>query len=90
MVWRHVTGRVALTYRFEYWSMVFPLGMYTVATFGFVQLVCMPALSFIPRIFLWIAVAAWWVVFFGMLRDLIHNHRLSLAAAPGKNREHGC
>jgi hypothetical protein len=53
-----------------------------VATFGFAQLVGMPALSFIPRIFLWIAVAAWCVVFFGMLRDLIHNRRLSLAAAP--------
>ena len=82
MVWRHVIGGVALTYRFEYWSMVFPLGMYTVATFGFAQLVGVAALSFIPRIFLWIAVAAWCVVFFGMLRDLVHNLRLSLAAAP--------
>ena len=84
MVWRHVIGGVALTYRFEYWSMVFPLGMYTVATFGFAQLVGIAALSFISRIFLWIAVAAWWVVFFGMLRNLIHNLRLSLAAASGR------
>lgn len=87
MVWRHVVGGVALTYRFEYWSMVFPLGMYTVATFGFTQLVGVDRLSFIPRIFLWIAVAAWWVVFFGMLRDLIHNLRLSLAVPDRENAE---
>ena len=84
MGWRHVIGGVALTYRFEYWSMVFPLGMYTVATFGFAQLVGIAALSFVPRIFLWIAVAAWCVVFFGMLRDMIHNLRLSLSAVSGR------
>jgi tellurite resistance protein TehA-like permease len=88
MVWRHLIGGVALTYRYEYWSMVFPLGMYTVATFGFAQQVGMPALSFVPRIFLWIAVAAWCVVFFGLLRDLAHDLRLSLAA-PAENAGHG-
>ena len=90
MVWRHVIGGVALTYRFEYWSMVFPLGMYTVATFSFAQLVGIAALFLIPRIFLWIAVAAWCVVFFGMLRNLIQRLRLALSGAPGKNGENGC
>ena len=90
MVWRHVVGGVALTYRFEYWSMVFPLGMYTVATFSFAQLVGIAALFLIPRIFLWIAVAAWCVVFFGMLRNLIQRLRLALSGAPGKNGENGC
>ena len=79
-----------MTYRFEYWSMVFPLGMYTVATFSFAQLVGIAALFLIPRIFLWIAVAAWCVVFFGMLRNLIQRLRLALSGASGKNREHGC
>jgi len=35
MIWRHAIGGVPLTYRFEHWSMVFLLGMYTVATLGF-------------------------------------------------------
>jgi len=45
------------------------------------------ALFFIPRIFLWIAVLAWCVVFFGMMRDLTRNLRLSVAGAGGGNPE---
>ena len=30
--WRHVVERVPVTYYPHYWSLVFPLGMYTVAT----------------------------------------------------------
>jgi tellurite resistance protein TehA-like permease len=32
-VWRHVVRRLPLTYHPAYWSSVFPLGMYAVATF---------------------------------------------------------
>jgi len=87
MIWRHAIGGVPLTYRFEHWSMVFLLGMYTVATLGFAQLVGITALFFIPRICLWIAVLAWCVVFFGMMRDLTRNLRLSVADAGGGNPE---
>ena len=43
-VWRHGIERVPLTYDLQYWSMVFPLGMYTMATEAYAnaaRLVCM-------------------------------------------------
>jgi tellurite resistance protein TehA-like permease len=88
MIWRHaIGGGVSLTYRLEYWSMVFPLGMYTVATFGFAQLIGIEALSAIPRTFFWIAAGAWCVVFCGMMRELLRNLRLSVVGAGSGNPE---
>jgi tellurite resistance protein TehA-like permease len=81
MIWRHVSG-VPLTYRFEYWSMVFPLGMYTVATFSLARLIDIDGLFLNARVFIWIAVAAWCVVSLGMMRHLISILRLSVGGAP--------
>src|SRR5262249_51407456 len=33
-IWRHVVRRFPIAYDPQYWSMVFPLGMYAVATFN--------------------------------------------------------
>ena len=81
MIWRHVSG-VPLSYRFEYWSMVFPLGMYTVATFSLARLIDIGGLFLIARVFIWIAVAAWCVVALGMIRHLVSILRLSIGGAP--------
>ncbi|MBV8937263.1 MAG: tellurite resistance/C4-dicarboxylate transporter family protein [Alphaproteobacteria bacterium] len=70
MTWRHAIGRVKLSYELEYWSMVFPLGMYTAATSSFAQAVVADFLNVIPRVFLWVAVAAWCVVFVAMMTRL--------------------
>jgi tellurite resistance protein TehA-like permease len=84
MIWRHVIGGVPLTYRFEYWSMVFPLGMYTVATFSVARLIGIAGLFVIARVFFWIAMAAWCLIFFGMMRHLIEVLRMLLAGTPAR------
>jgi tellurite resistance protein TehA-like permease len=59
MVWRHVVHRIPPTFRIEYWSMVFPLGMYTAATWDLSRQSGFEFLTVIPRVALWIALASW-------------------------------
>jgi len=68
--WRHLHKKVAFTYDPQYWSMVFPLGMYTTCTFRLSAALELPFLMIIPRIFLFVAVAAWAVTFFSMLYEI--------------------
>jgi tellurite resistance protein TehA-like permease len=68
MIWRHAVRGVPLSYRFEYWSMVFPLGMYTVATSAFVDQGDAYFLSWFPKMFVWAAIGAWAATFAGMVR----------------------
>ena len=71
MVWRHLIRRVRLVYQFDYWSLVFPLGMYAAATLSFTQTIGAEFLTFVPRFFFWAAIAAWCLTFFGMMRRLV-------------------
>jgi tellurite resistance protein TehA-like permease len=68
--WRHVVERVPLVYDPQYWSLVFPLGMYTVATFMFANATGMPFLLIIPRMAVYIAMLVWFITFSGMLLKL--------------------
>jgi tellurite resistance protein TehA-like permease len=68
-LWRHAIGAVPLRYHLEYWSMVFPLGMYSAATWAFAQATGFDFLGVIPKFFLWIAFAAWLATFIAMLRS---------------------
>jgi tellurite resistance protein TehA-like permease len=66
-VWRHVLRKVPLTYDVVYWSAVFPLGMYTACTHRIVETMHISFLDIIPRYFVFIALAAWTVTFFGLV-----------------------
>jgi tellurite resistance protein TehA-like permease len=57
--WRHLTRRVPLTYDESLWSIVFPLGMYAVAS---TRLGAADGFSFLDdvgRVWIWVALAAW-------------------------------
>ena len=59
MIWRHTAGGVPLSYHFDHWSMVFPFGMYTAATWTWSHVNSFDFLFWIPHVFIWAAIAAW-------------------------------
>jgi tellurite resistance protein TehA-like permease len=70
-VWRHVLRRHPFAYDPQYWGMVFPLGMYTAATFRLSEaLPFAPLASIAPPLFL-VALVAWAITFSGLVRRLI-------------------
>src|SRR5690606_20998665 len=68
--WRHVHRKHPLTYDPQYWGMVFPLGMYTACTIRLSDALDVPFLLAIPRVFIFLALAAWLATFIGMLRRI--------------------
>jgi len=65
--WRHVTHRVPLRYEPTWWSIVFPLGMYGVATRRLGEVADLPLVAATGRYELWLAAAAWTAAFAAML-----------------------
>jgi tellurite resistance protein TehA-like permease len=61
-LWRHVRRHWPLSYEPTLWSVVFPLGMYSVATLSFGQVAHLSFMEPLSRFMLWVAVAAWVVV----------------------------
>ena len=70
-IWRHVYRRFPLRYDPLYWGAVFPLGMYTVCTFRLAQALESPFLFSVPRVFVFVAVAAWTATMAGLLGRLL-------------------
>lgn len=74
-VWRYGFRRLPFEYDPLYWGAVFPLGMYAVATFRMAESMSLDFLDAIPRVFLWIALAAWLLTLTGMLRRIFRRLR---------------
>ena len=68
--WRHIVKHVPLAYHPAYWAMVFPLGMYTAATVQLASVLQLPFLLTIPQFFIYVALAAWVIVFVGMVLSI--------------------
>jgi tellurite resistance protein TehA-like permease len=75
--WRHVRKRFPLAYDPQYWGMVFPLGMFTACTFQLSKAIDFEPLMLIPRYFVYLALAAWLVVFVGMIYSLLFERKRS-------------
>jgi tellurite resistance protein TehA-like permease len=70
-VWRHLYRHYPLHYDPQYWSLVFPLGMYTVCSFQQAKALNLVFLYTIPRYFIFVALAAWLIAFTGLIFTLV-------------------
>jgi tellurite resistance protein TehA-like permease len=66
-VWRHLVHRVPLRYHPSFWALVFPLGMYGVATARMRTAIELDALAFLPDVTLVVAGVAWAATFVGLV-----------------------
>lgn len=70
-LWKHGVNRVPVNYEPVMWSLVFPLGMYTVASARLGLAADFPPLHWISQFMVWVALAAWLLVLLGLARRLV-------------------
>jgi len=74
-IWKHGVRRVPLTYTPLLWSVVFPLGMYSVASLRLSLASNISPLRAISHPMLWIAIAAWIATFAALAVASWHSFR---------------
>jgi tellurite resistance protein TehA-like permease len=74
-VWRHVVMKAPIEYSPMYWSLVFPLGMYTVATWQLAAADQFDFMKGIADVTIWIAFAAWLITMTGLVRSIARSAR---------------
>jgi tellurite resistance protein TehA-like permease len=77
--WRYIYERFPLRYDPLYWGAVFPLGMYTAATYRMTEAMPLAFLGFVPRWFIWFAFAAWGATFAGLVGAMVRGARRMVA-----------
>ena len=58
-VWRYLLRHYPMSYEPRLWSVVFPLGMYTVASYSLGRIPGLGFMTTIAHVWLWVGVAAW-------------------------------
>lgn len=69
-LWRHGIRRVRLGYEPMLWSMVFPIGMFAMASLVLGRVDGLPAVEVIGHVTLYVGLAVWALVFVGMLHRI--------------------
>ncbi len=82
-LWRYVRRHWSLSYEPTLWSVVFPLGMYGVATLSFGKVAHLSFMEPLSRCMLWVAVAAWVLVAIAFLARIGGRPAEPAAGAPG-------
>ncbi len=88
--WRHVQHRIPLGYSASLWSMVFPAGMYAVASMYLGEADSIPIAAWIGAQWYWVALAVWTIVFTAMVISFVRSiggHTVDSARAPGAEGE---
>lgn len=87
-VWRHLLQRVRLAYTPSMWSIVFPVGMYGVASAALGQAADLPLLKGIGHAEAWVALVVWTAAFLAMLDATARGafRRRSRAEGPADRR----
>jgi tellurite resistance protein TehA-like permease len=68
-IWRHKV--IPVKYNAGYWSLVFPLGVYTLCTWELADVLGLTFLKRIPEVSIFVAWLAWLVTFAGMCFELV-------------------
>ena len=76
-LWRYVYRKIPLTYDPLYWGAVFPLAMYTSATYRLGLVLDAPVLLTLARYFVAAALTAWLMTFLGLAVSLAGNARVA-------------
>jgi tellurite resistance protein TehA-like permease len=79
-VWRHLVRRYPLTYAPMHWSLVFPLGMYAVATYRLSLASDFKPIEIFSQTMVWVALGAWVATMAGLFVSL---RARMLAVRPG-------
>lgn len=82
--WRHGFKRIPIVYEPSYWGLVFPLGMYTVCTIQLAKAMNLDFLLAIPHYFIYMALFAWTLTAYGLLRRLTVTVHKSIRVAGEK------
>jgi tellurite resistance protein TehA-like permease len=80
--WRHALRRVPLRYHPSYWALVFPIGMYGVATYRMAAVTDLGILAHWPQVIFGIAIATWVLAFVGLLKHLVRGPSRAAPPAP--------
>lgn len=72
-VWRHARARTPIRYDPQYWSLVFPLGMYSAATHAYATGNGLDFLLPLARVAAAVSVAAWALTAIGLMRSLLRR-----------------
>ncbi|MCC6747960.1 MAG: tellurite resistance/C4-dicarboxylate transporter family protein [Deltaproteobacteria bacterium] len=74
-IWKHVVHKVPLTYHPMYWSLVFPLGMYSLASYRLSLAAEFPPLVLVARSMVWVALGAWTITMGGWFHSVVRGLR---------------